>query len=268
MPTLTLASWNVNSLKVRLPQVIHWLQTTTTDALVLQETKLTDEAFPLSDFDNAGFDVVFSGQKTYNGVALITRRETMLAPTRVDCNMPGYPDEQKRLIAADLFPKESSQAVRFIGGYFPNGMTPGSRKYLYKLDWLRALSLYLQQSLQENPRLVLGGDFNIAPDDRDVWDPIGWKNRILVSPPERAALAQLIALGLTDSFRVFHEENERFSWWDYRMKGFEQNHGLRIDHLLVSDALLPALKAADIDVTPRSNPQPSDHAPVTATFDY
>lgn len=267
MLKFTLASWNVNSLKVRLPQVIEWLTSTKIDALVLQETKLVDEAFPLSAFNDAGYDVVFTGQKTYNGVALITSRETFEAPQRVDLNIPGYPDEQKRLVAADIRPKDSDEVLRFIGGYFPNGMTPGSRKYLYKLDWLRALTLYLKETLAANPKLVLGGDFNIAPEDRDVWDPIGWKNHILVSPPERAAFRTLINLGLTDSFRAFHEEAERFSWWDYRMKGFEKNHGLRIDHLLVSNALLPMMKAADIDTAPRANDQPSDHAPVTVTFE-
>jgi len=161
--TLTLASWNVNSLKVRLPQVIDWLQKTAIDAVVLQETKLADNAFPLAAFHEAGFDAVFTGQKTYNGVALLTRQATMLAPTRVDCNMPDYPDEQKRLIAADLFPKGSEEPIRFVGGYFPNGMTPGSRKYLYKLDWLRALSLYLQQSLKPIRVLFSAGTSILRP---------------------------------------------------------------------------------------------------------
>lgn len=268
MSTLTLASWNVNSLKVRLPQVIAWLQSSKTDALVLQETKLVDEAFPVAALNEAGFDVVFVGQKTYNGVAMITRRETMEMPLNVDLNMPGYPDEQKRLVAADIRRKGTEESIRFVGGYFPNGMTPGSRKYLYKLDWLRALTLYLENALQTSPRLVLGGDFNIAPEDRDVWDPIGWENHILVSPPERAAYRALSDLGMADSFRRFHEEGERYSWWDYRMKGFEKNHGLRIDHLLVSDALVPFMTDADIDTAPRGNDQPSDHAPVTVTFNF
>ena len=267
MKKLTLATWNVNSLKVRLPQVIDWLGKSGVDALVLQETKLVDEAFPLQALNEAGYDAVFTGQKTYNGVALITRRATMAAPERIDLNMPGYPDEQKRLVAADIRLKDTDDTIRFVGGYFPNGMTPGSRKYLYKLDWLRSLTLYLRETLTTQPKLVLGGDFNIAPDDRDVWDPVGWENHILVSPPERAAFRRLLALGLTDSFRAFHEEGDRYSWWDYRMKGFEKNHGLRIDHLLVSDALRPLLTAADIDTMPRGNEQPSDHAPATVTFE-
>lgn len=263
------ASWNVNSLKVRLPQVLEWLETSQTDALVLQETKLTDEMFPVNDFLSAGFDVNFIGQKTYNGVALITRQATVDTPALVDLNLPTFPDVQKRLVAATIKPKGAGDetAVRFVGGYFPNGMTPGSWKYLYKLDWLRALTLYLKDTLQTQPRLILGGDFNIAPADIDVWNPPAWVNRILVSKPEREAFENLLALGLTDSFRYMHPSEEKFSWWDYRQRGFENNHGLRIDHLLVSKALKDKITSADIDTDPRGNTQPSDHAPVTVTIE-
>lgn len=267
MSLITLASWNVNSLKVRLSQVTAWLAATKTDALVLQETKLTDDAFPKDVFSEIGYDAVFTGQKTYNGVALLTRRETMKAPASPDFNMPGYPDDQKRFIAADICPKDAETPVRFVGGYFPNGMAPGSWKYLYKLDWIEALTHYLEASLKRNPRVVLGGDFNIAPEDADVWDPVSWKNRILVTPSERLAFAGLLNLGFEDSFRQLHPEEVRYSWWDYRMKAFENNHGLRIDHLLVSKALSASVKDAEIDAAPRHNAQPSDHAPVTVTIE-
>lgn len=268
LPKITLASWNVNSLKVRLPQLIDWLDASKADAVVLQETKLTDDAFPAGMLAAAGYDAVFTGQKTYNGVALLTRRETMEAPAQTDLNMPGYPDEQKRLVAATLRPRGAPEetSLRFVGAYFPNGMAPGSWKYLYKLDWLRALRRYLERSLETSPRLVLGGDFNIAPADIDVWDPAGWADGVLVSAPERDAFCSLLSLGLFDSFRAVHPKDEAYSWWDYRFHAFENNHGLRIDHLLVSEALKPALSDARIDETPRSNLQPSDHAPVTVTL--
>ena len=266
--TLTLASWNVNSLKVRLPQVLAWLGARDVQALVLQETKLTDEAFPVEAFTQLGYAVYFTGQKTYNGVALIAKQNAFERIDEVDLNLPGYPDEQKRLIAATLLPKNLPQdkSIRFVGGYFPNGMAPGSYKYLYKLDWLRALQRYLKTNLEKHSRLVLGGDFNIAPEDRDVWNPLSWKGNILVSEPERQAFRDLIALGLNDSFRALHPESGLYSWWDYRQRGFEQNHGLRIDHLLISDELMPSLLAAGIDTQPRSQPQPSDHAPITVSL--
>lgn len=266
MPTITLASWNINSLKVRLPQLLDWLTHSSVDAIVLQETKLTDDQFPVDAIQEAGFDVVFTGQKTYNGVALLTRRATMGAPVDVDLNLPGFPDEQKRLVAATLTHLTSGESLRFVGGYFPNGMTPGSWKYLYKLDWLRALRTYLDTSLKTYPRLVLGGDFNIAPTDLDVWNPESWKDGILVSPPERQAFQDLLSLGLTDSYRHCHPDEVGYSWWDYRMKGFEKNHGLRIDHLLISDALMPQLSEANIHTAMRAQAQPSDHAPIFITF--
>ena len=266
--TITLASWNVNSLKVRLPQLLDWLTNSAVDAIVLQETKLTDDQFPVDAIQEAGFDVVFTGQKTYNGVALLTRRATMATPTNVDLNLPGFPDEQKRLVAATLTQLETNETLRFVGGYFPNGMTPGSWKYLYKLDWLRALRTYLQMSLKAYPRLVLGGDFNIAPTDLDVWNPESWKDGILVSAPERQAFQDLLALGFTDSYRHCHPNEPGYSWGDYRMKGFEKNHGLRIDHLLVSDTLVPSLVEANIQTELRGLAQPSDHAPVVVQFNF
>ncbi len=268
--SLRFASWNVNSLKVRLPQVLDWLHSSGTDALVIEETKLVDDAFPKAEIEAAGFDVIFTGQKTYNGVALLARRDRL---TLVDpvLNLPGYPDEQKRFIAATLIPKAANgqpaaDPIRFCGAYFPNGMAVGSGKYLYKLDWIAHLERTLRAFLKETPRLVLGGDFNIAPEDRDLWDPIGWSGKILCSAPEREAFRSLLEAGFVDSFRLFEQPEGAYSWWDYRQQGFERNHGLRIDFLLLSQALEPLALNAGIDTAPRANPQPSDHAPVTVTL--
>ncbi|MFR3028863.1 MAG: exodeoxyribonuclease III [Sutterella wadsworthensis] len=267
MSNITLASWNVNSLKVRLPQLLDWLKTSGVDAVVLQETKLTDDLFPAESIREAGYDVVFTGQKTYNGVALLSKRDVFLPSEDVLLGLPDFPDDHKRFVAATLVTRREGKAIRFIGSYFPNGMTPGSWKYLYKLDWLAALTRHLKDTLTQCPDLVLGGDFNIAPEDADVWNPAERKDDILVSAPERAAFRELLKLGLSDSFRLVSQESARYSWWDYRMKGFENNHGLRIDHLLVSEALKMRVKAADIDTGPRGNLQPSDHAPATVTLE-
>ena len=266
MSNITLASWNVNSLKVRLSQLLDWLKTSGVDAIVLQETKLTDDVFPARAIEEAGYDVVFAGQKTYNGVALLSRRDVFLPPEDVLLALPGFPDDHKRFVAATLTTKNAGRSIRFIGGYFPNGMTPGSWKYLYKLDWLAALAKHLGDALAQCPDVVLGGDFNIAPEDADVWNPVERKDDILVSAPERAAFRELLKLGFTDSFRLISDETARYSWWDYRMKGFENNHGLRIDHLLVSEALKANVEQAGIDTGPRGNAQPSDHAPITVTL--
>ena len=237
------------------------------DAVVLQETKLTDDVFPAESIREAGYDVVFTGQKTYNGVALLSKRDVFLPPEDVLLGLPDFPDDHKRFVAATLVTRREGKAIRFIGGYFPNGMAPGSWKYLYKLDWIAALTRHLKDTLTQCPDLVLGGDFNIAPEDADVWNPAERKDDILVSAPERAAFRELLKLGLSDSFRLVSQESARYSWWDYRMKGFENNHGLRIDHLLVSEALKERVKAADIDTGPRGNLQPSDHAPATVTLE-
>ncbi len=267
MSNITLASWNVNSLKVRLPQLLDWLKTSGVDAVVLQETKLTDDLFPAESIREAGYDVVFTGQKTYNGVALLSKRDVFLPPEDVLLGLPDFSDDHKRFVAATLVTRREGKAIRFIGGYFPNGMAPGSWKYLYKLDWIAALTRHLKDTLTQCPDLVLGGDFNIAPEDADVWNPAERKDDILVSAPERAAFRELLKLGLSDSFKLVSQESARYSWWDYRMKGFENNHGLRIDHLLVSEALKERVKAADIDTGPRGNLQPSDHAPATVTLE-
>lgn len=257
---MKIATWNVNSLKVRLPHVLDFLARTGCDVLALQETKTPDDAFPAGELEAAGYASVFSGQKTYNGVAILAKKETVSVSDPL-LGIPGYPDPQKRLAAATLTDREGRE-LRFISAYFPNGQAPGSAKFLYKLEWLEALSGLLTCELARHPRLAIAGDMNIAPEDRDVWDPAGWKGHILVSPAERDAFRSLLALGLRDTFRMFPQEEGSWSWWDYRKGAFQKNQGLRIDHVLVSRALEAEVKSAAVDRAPRALPQPSDHAPV------
>jgi exodeoxyribonuclease-3 len=251
---MKIAAWNVNSLKVRLPQLLEWLAERQPDVLCLQETKLEDHNFPQQEVEAAGYQVVFCGQKTYNGVALLARE----TPTDVVFGNPLFPDPQKRLIAATV------GGVRVVCAYIPNGQAVGSDKYAYKLAWLDALRAWISGQLAEQPRLALAGDFNIAPDDRDVHDPAAWAGQILCSEAERAAFQRLLALGLADSFRLFEQPEKSFSWWDYRMLGFQRNRGLRIDHILLSTPLAERCTAAGIDREMRKRERPSDHAPVTA----
>ncbi len=251
---MKLAAWNVNSLKVRLPHLLDWLAEQKPDAICLQETKLEDPNFPRADLEAAGYQVAFSGQKTYNGVALLARSPI----DDVVCGNPHFPDEQKRLIAGTV------DGVRVICAYMPNGQAVGSDKYDYKLRWLAALETWLKDELARYPHLALAGDFNIAPEDRDVHDPQAWAGQILCSEPERAAFRRLLDLGLKDSFRLFEQPEKAFSWWDYRMLGFQKNLGLRIDHVLLSAPLAERCVAAGIDRAPRKRERPSDHAPVFA----
>jgi len=261
-----LASWNLNSLKVRLPHLLDWLAAEKPDAIGLQELKLVDEKFPRDQIEAAGYDCYFAGQPTYNGVAILTRRETVASVEDVRVNDPRLPDDQKRLIAATLGFKNGTR-LRFVNGYMPNGSEVGSEKYAYKLAWFAALTERLREELAHHPALALVGDFNIAPADLDVHDPKAWHEKILCSTPEREAFQTLIGLGLTDSFRHHHPELEKaFSWWDYRMAGFRRNLGLRIDHILLTAPLLAQCTAAGIDKTPRALEQPSDHAPVWANL--
>jgi len=251
---MRLASWNVNSLKVRLPQLLEWLAEKQPDVVCLQETKLEDPNFPQAEIEAAGFKVAFSGQKTYNGVALLSRSEL----DDVVCGNPHFPDPQKRLIAATI------DGVRVVCAYVPNGQAVGSDKYDYKLSWLAALERWLAEQLARYPQLALAGDFNIAPEDRDVHNPQAWAGQILCSEAERGAFQRLKALGLQDSFRLFDQPEKSFSWWDYRMLGFQKNQGLRIDHILLSQTLATRCTAAGIDRDMRKRERPSDHAPVTA----
>jgi len=254
---LKLASWNVNSLKVRLDQVLDLLQASDLDILALQETKLTDPNFPLQAFHDRGFHCVFSGQKTYNGTAIISRKPVHDVLT----DIPGLIDPQRRILAATI------GSLRLINLYVPNGSSVDSEKYHYKLDWLQKVTAFIQQQLAQYPQVAIVGDFNIAPEDRDVHDPAEWEGCVLVSPPERAALANLLALGLHDSFRKFTQPEHQYSWWDYRAAGFRRNRGLRIDLILLNHALNMRCLASEIDIKPRRHDHPSDHAPVWVTLE-
>ena len=253
---MKLATWNVNSLAVRLPQVLDWLLANPVDALVLQETKLTDDKFPHAEIEAAGYAAQWFGQKTYNGVALLSRS----GAEAVVRNIPGLADPQARVIAGTV------AGVRIIGAYIPNGQAPDSDKFSYKLGWLEALRDYVRSELSRHPRLVLMGDYNIAPEDRDVHDPVAWAGQILCTPQERAHFQGLVGLGLVDAFRLFEQPPKSWSWWDYRNLAFRKNQGLRIDHILVSEALRPRVQACHIDKLPRKNERPSDHAPVVMTL--
>lgn len=249
---MKLATWNVNSLNVRLPHVLDWIATEKPDVLCLQETKQEDSKFPYDALKEAGYNAVHSGQKTYNGVAI-------LSPHAIEDVMFGIPwlnDEQKRLLAATI------NGIRIVCAYIPNGQSLDSDKYQYKLGWLEALTAYLKAELAAHPKLALLGDYNIAPEDLDVHDPAAWVGQVLVSEPERAAFRAIAALGLHDGFRLFEQEPASFSWWDYRMAGFRRNLGLRIDHILVSDALKSECLRCWIDKGPRKLERPSDHTPV------
>ncbi len=246
------ATWNVNSLNVRLPHVLDWLNEAKPDVLCLQETKQEDSKFPYEALRDAGYQAAHIGQKTYNGVAILSRH----ALTDIQRNIPDFADDQQRVIAASI------NDVRVVCAYIPNGQAVDSEKYQYKLRWLNALRDWLQAELAAHPKLLLLGDYNIAPEDRDCHDPAAWVGQVLVSPPERAAFQQLINLGLHDSFRLFEQPDKSFSWWDYRMAGFRRNLGMRIDHILVSDALKAHCAEAYIDKAPRKLERPSDHTPV------
>jgi exodeoxyribonuclease-3 len=249
---MKLATWNVNSLTVRLPQVLDWLAANPVDVLALQELKLTDDKFPFEDFQKAGYHAASFGQKTYNGVALLSRTPL----SGVVRNIPGFEDEMARVISADV------ADLRVVGAYFPNGQEPGSDKFAYKMRWLEALRDWLRDELSRHPKLVLMGDFNITFDDLDVWDPVGLKETIHCTEEERVHLRALIALGLHDSVRLFPQPEKNYSWWDYRNMAFRRKQGLRIDHILISDALKAQATACAVDVAPRRNERPSDHAPV------
>ena len=274
--SIRIAAWNVNSLKVRLPHVLRWLQDQekkqqAIDALCLQELKLTDDKYPHQELEAAGYLSIAAGQKTYNGVAIIVRKAalaaiasdaatTFLKPIR---NIPNYEDEQQRILAATI-PFAGTKPIRLVCAYFPNGQSPDSDKFAYKLGWLNKLQTWLAEELEQNQRLVLLGDFNIAPEDQDVHDPKAWEGQNLVSPPERNAFQELINLGLSDSFRMFEQAPKTYSWWDYRMMGFRRNAGMRIDHILLSESLKEKCSASTVDKEPRTWEQPSDHAPVIA----
>jgi exodeoxyribonuclease-3 len=254
---MQIVTWNVNSLRVRLPQLLDWLAANRPDMVALQETKLVDEAFPAAELAAAGYQCAFNGQKTYNGVAILAR--TALSDSVLE--IPSFDDHQRRVLAA------SCGAVRMVNLYVPNGQSVGSDKYDYKLRWLKALRAWLRAELAQYPRLLVLGDFNIAPEDRDVHDPQAWAGSVHVSAPEREALGDLLRMGFADVFRQFDQPPQTFSWWDYRAGALRRNNGLRIDLILASTLLAPQCTGCRIDRLARSGERASDHAPVIASFD-
>lgn len=259
---MKIATWNVNSLRVRLPQVINWIQENPVDALCLQELKLPDERFPIDAFKEIGYDAHWAGQNTYNGVAIITPNKGIDEQK----NLPNFDDPQQRLIAVTF--NSPIGDIRVVNVYCPNGQSLDSDKYKYKLNWFKALKDWIEGELQKYPRLIIVGDYNVAPRDKDVHDPEQWVGNILVSDAERNAFQALLDLGLHDSFLSFEQPDKSFTWWDYRRLAFRRNAGLRIDHILVSDTLMPYCRSCVIDKQPRYNKQPSDHTPVVATLDF
>ena len=256
MGTLSIATWNVNSLRVRLPQLAEWLATAKPDVVALQETKTTDADFPVAEIAALGYQVAFAGQRTYNGVAVLSREPLRVLAT----DIPGFPDEQRRVLAVE------TAGLTVLDLYVPNGQAPGSDKFAYKLRWLEALTAWIEGDLAGRGDLVVLGDFNIAPEDRDVHDPAAWVGSVHVSPEERAALRRLTDGGLIDLFRRFEQPEAAYSWWDYRAGAFRRNHGLRIDLIFARAALAARCSACRIDREPRRAERPSDHTPVIAEF--
>ncbi len=251
---MKLATWNVNSLKVRLPHLLDWAARARPDVICLQETKIEDPKFPLMELQAAGFHAAYSGQKSYNGVAILSRTPL----EEIEAGVPGLVDDQRRVISGSV------GDTRVVSVYCPNGQAVGTDKYEYKLRWYAAVRGWLKEELKRYPRLAVAGDFNVAPEDRDVYDPKIWEGRVLCSEPERAAFRALLELGFADAFRLFEQPERVFSWWDYRMMAFRRNWGLRIDHVLLSGELAQRCDRCTIDSSPRKLEQPSDHAPVLA----
>jgi exodeoxyribonuclease-3 len=249
---MKIATWNVNSLRVRLPHLLDWLAAHSPDALCLQETKCEDATFPSAELDSAGYCSVHNGQRTYNGVAILSKVEG----SGVCRGIPEFADEQSRVIAADV------GDIRLVSVYVPNGQSVGSDKYAYKLRWFEALAAWLEAEMAKHPRIAVLGDFNVAPEDRDVHDPAAWAGQVLFSEPEKAALRKVVDLGFADSFRLFDQPERSFSWWDYRMMAFRRKMGLRIDHILLAPELAKRCTSCTIDIEPRMLERPSDHAPV------
>ena len=254
---LKIASWNVNSLNVRLPHVLAWCDVASPDVLALQETKLPDERYPEQELLDAGYRSVFSGQKTYNGVAILSREEASDPVT----DIPGLDDPQRRILAATV------GDVRIINLYVVNGSEVGSEKFEYKLHWLEQVTAWIEAEMALHQNVIVLGDFNIAPDDRDVYDPEAWHEKILCSTPERDALNRILELGLQDTFRLFEQEERTWSWWNYRMNMFRRKLGLRIDLVLASKAMAGRCVKSYVDIEPRRQERPSDHAPAIAEFD-
>jgi exodeoxyribonuclease-3 len=252
-----IATWNVNSIRIRLNQVIDWIKKEKPDVLAVQETKTPDDQFPKTELETTGYHIVYSGEKSYNGVATISKKK----PKDIITTLPKFDDTARRILGTTI------GDVRILNVYVPNGREVGSEHYDYKLDWLKHLQAYAKKQLKEHKKLIILGDFNIAPEDRDVYDPKAWEGHVLVSPQERKALQKLLSLGLTDTFRLFeHDEKDTYSWWDYRFGAFWRNMGLRLDLILSSRTLANHCKSCEVDKTPRKLKPPSDHAPVVAIF--
>jgi len=261
MKSMKITTWNVNSLRVRLPHVLKWAAETKPDVLALQELKMPDEDFPHDAVREAGYDAVVSGQRTYNGVAMLIK-SSLKHDNDIVKDLPGIKDPQRRVLAVTV------EGIRIINLYIPNGESVGSEKYQYKLNWLKQLDKFLKNELSQHKKCVVLGDFNIAPEDIDVYDPARWQDSVLFSPPEREAFQQLLKLGFSDCFRELNPEEQAFSWWDYRMNAFKRKMGLRIDHILASQALAAHCKECLIDKAPRGWERPSDHTPVTVVFSF
>lgn len=255
--SFSVATWNVNSLRVRLPQVVQWIEANNPSVLALQETKITDEHFPVAELESLGYSVIYTGQPTYNGMAIISRRE----PERIVTALPQWDDPQRRFLAATI------DKVHVVNVYVPNGASVDSEKYHYKLVWLKHLQQYLEEALKVHEQLVVLGDFNIAPEDIDVYDPSAWAGKVLCSEAEREAFQALLALGLTDNFRLFKQPEGTYSWWDYRTFAFRHNRGLRIDLILSNSEFAKRCESCRVDTVPRRGERPSDHTPVCAYFD-
>ncbi len=259
--TFKIATWNVNSLRVRLPHVLQWLAATQPDVLALQEIKMPTEDFPFAELRAAGYDAIVSGQKTYNGVAILVKGAGRHQTTDIITDIPELNDHQRRVLAVTI------DGIRVLNLYVPNGESIQSEKYKYKLNWLEHLKLYLQHELKQNPQMIILGDFNIAPDARDVFDPNALENQVLFSEPERAEFNSILSLGYLDCFRLHTQPEKIFSWWDYRLNAYKRNRGLRIDHILASLALAKRCSNTLIDKDPRGWERPTDHAPVIGIFD-
>ncbi len=256
MKPFKIATWNVNSLRVRLPQVLTWLVDVKPDVLALQETKLPDADFPIDIIHEAGYQAVYSGQRTYNGMAIFAREDM----SDIVTDIPELEDPQRRVLCVTI------NNLRILNIYIPNGESVASEKYQYKLNWLHKLDLYLKHELNQYPNMIVLGDFNIAPEEIDVYDPKAWEGCVLFSKPERAAFHDMLQVGFQDCFRELSPNEKNFSWWDYRLNAYKRNLGLRIDHVLASNALFPHCIKCYIDKAPRGWERPSDHAPVIAEF--
>ncbi|OGT34977.1 MAG: exodeoxyribonuclease III [Gammaproteobacteria bacterium RIFCSPHIGHO2_12_FULL_37_14] len=254
--TFKIATWNVNSLRVRLPHVLTWLNDVQPDVLALQEIKLSDPEFPFDAIQEAGYTAVCSGQRTYNGVAIISRQEVRDIVTEI----PGFDDQQRRILGVTF------NDIRILNIYIPNGESIVSEKYQYKLRWLKNFDSFLRDELKKYPKLIVVGDFNIAPDEIDVHDPARWQGQVLFSDLERQAFREMLQAGFSDCFRQINTTEKKFSWWDYRLNAYRRNLGMRIDHILASTALSLNCHHCSIDTAPRAWERPSDHAPVVAEF--